>query len=130
MEVWALEAYGAVYTLQEMLTIKSDDVIGRNKAYDAIIRGGKIQVGGLPESFNYLVFILKGLAQNIVPLKEEEIERIHKERIEKIIKLGLRGITASKEEIKDELKVHVDKSEKEKVVDEVLKELEEFGEIE
>ena len=130
MEVWALEAYGAVYTLQEMLTIKSDDVIGRNKAYDAIIRWGKIQVGGLPESFNYLVFILKWLAQNIIPLKEDEIEKIHKERIEKIIKLWLRGITASKEEIKDELKVYSDKEEKEKVVDEVLKEMEEFGEIE
>jgi DNA-directed RNA polymerase subunit beta len=44
MEVWALEAHGAVYTLQEMLTIKSDDVIGRNKAYEAIIKGGKIKV--------------------------------------------------------------------------------------
>jgi len=130
MEVWALEAYGAVYTLQEMLTIKSDDVIGRNKAYEAIIKGGKIKVWGLPESFNYLMFILKGLAQNIIPLKEDEIERIHKERIEKIVKLGLRGITASKEEVIEELKITQDKEEKKQVIDTVLEEMTEFGDLE
>ena len=54
MEVWALEAYGAVHTLQEMLTIKSDDITGRNKTYESIIKGKKIQVYGIPESYYYL----------------------------------------------------------------------------
>ena len=130
MEVWALEAYGAVYTLQEMLTIKSDDVIGRNKTYEAIIRWGKIKVWGLPESFNYLVFILKWLAQNIIPLTKDQIDKIHKERVEKIVKLWLRGITATPDEVKDELIVYEDKEEKKTVVDNVLEDMAEFGDLE
>ena len=130
MEVWALEAYGAVYTLQEMLTIKSDDVIGRNKTYEAIIRWGKIKVWGLPESFNYLVFILKWLAQNIIPLTKDQIDKIHKERVEKIVKLWLRGITATPDELKDELRVYEDKEEKKTVVDNVLEDMAEFGDLE
>jgi DNA-directed RNA polymerase subunit beta len=62
MEVWALEAYGAAYTLQEMLTIKSDDVEGRKKAYDAIVNGKPIEEMGEPESFRVLVKELQGLA--------------------------------------------------------------------
>ena len=61
MEVWALEAYGAAYSLQEMLTIKSDDVEGRSKAYNAIVKGENIQDFGVPESFNVLVRELQGL---------------------------------------------------------------------
>jgi hypothetical protein len=76
------------------------------------------------------MFILKGLAQNIIPLKEDEIERIHKERIEKIVKLGLRGITASKEEVIEELKITQDKEEKKQVIDTVLEEMTEFGDLE
>ena len=68
MEVWALEAYSAVYTLQEMLTVKSDDVVGRNKMYESVIKGLKPKVGGLPESFNFLVYLFKGLGQSIEPL--------------------------------------------------------------
>ncbi len=69
MEVWALEAYGAAYTLQEMLTVKSDDVSGRTKAYEAIVRGDDIFEAGIPESFNVLVKELRSLGLN-VELKE------------------------------------------------------------
>ena len=65
MEVWALEAYGAAHTLQEILTIKSDDVPGRSKAYEAIIKGEPIQKVNVPESFNVLVRELKGLGLNV-----------------------------------------------------------------
>lgn len=92
MEVRALEAYSAVYTLQEMLTIKSDDVQGRNKSYEAIVKGGKIKFTGIPESFNLVMYLFKGLGQNIIPLSRESIETIHKERIQKIVDLGLKGI--------------------------------------
>ncbi|MBI5222505.1 MAG: DNA-directed RNA polymerase subunit beta [Candidatus Magasanikbacteria bacterium] len=72
MEVWALEAYGASHILQEMLTIKSDDVPGRSKAYEAIIKGEKITRVNLPESFNVLVRELKGLALDVELLKRGE----------------------------------------------------------
>jgi DNA-directed RNA polymerase subunit beta len=65
MEVWALEAYGAAYTLQEMLTIKSDDVPGRSRAYEAIIKGEPIKKLNVPESFNVLVRELKGLCLDV-----------------------------------------------------------------
>ena len=65
MEVWALEAYGASSTLQEILTIKSDDVIGRAKAYESIVKGEKMPNAGLPESFNVLMHELKGLGLDI-----------------------------------------------------------------
>ena len=61
MEVWALEAYGAAYTLQEMLTIKSDDVTGRSKAYEAIVKGAPMPTPGIPESLNVLLHELRGL---------------------------------------------------------------------
>ena len=70
MEVWALQAYGAAHTLQEMLTIKSDDVPGRSKAYEAIIKGESITRVNLPESFNVLVRELKGLALDVSLLKK------------------------------------------------------------
>ncbi len=65
MEVWALEAYGAAYTLQEMLTYKSDDVNGRPKVYDAIVSGEKVPEPGLPESFNVLIKELQSLALRV-----------------------------------------------------------------
>jgi DNA-directed RNA polymerase subunit beta len=65
MEVWALEAYGAAYTLQEMLTVKSDDVIGRMKVYEAIVRGDDNMESGIPESFNVLVKELRSLGLNV-----------------------------------------------------------------
>ena len=65
MEVWALEAYGAAYTLQEMLTVKSDDVSGRTKIYEAIVRGDDNFEAGIPESFNVLVKELRSLGLNV-----------------------------------------------------------------
>jgi len=73
MEVWALEGYGAAHTLQEMLTIKSDDVLGRSKAYESIIKGESIKSPNLPASFHVLVNELKGLCLN-VELKGARIE--------------------------------------------------------
>ena len=65
MEVWALEAYGAAYVLQEMLTIKSDDVSGRTKVYESIVRGDYDFEYGIPESFNVLVKEIKSLGLNL-----------------------------------------------------------------
>ena len=65
MEVWALQAYGAAYTLQEILTVKSDDVAGRSKVYEAIVRGEDNFEIGIPESFNVLVKELKALGLNV-----------------------------------------------------------------
>ena len=65
MEVWALEAYGAAYTLQEMLTVKSDDVSGRTKVYESIVRGDDTFEAGVPESFNVLVKELQSLGLNV-----------------------------------------------------------------
>jgi DNA-directed RNA polymerase subunit beta len=70
MEVWALEAYGAAYTLQEMLTVKSDDVSGRTKVYEAIVKGDDNFEAGIPESFNVLVKELRSLGLN-VELKQD-----------------------------------------------------------
>ncbi len=72
MEVWALEAYGAAHTLQEILTIKSDDVTGRSKAYEAIIKGEKIKKLNVPEAFNVLVRELKGLALDVELVNAKE----------------------------------------------------------
>jgi DNA-directed RNA polymerase subunit beta len=76
MEVWALEAYGAAYTLQEILTVKSDDVSGRTKTYEAIVKGQNIPTPGVPESFKVLVKELQSLCLDIRVLDEEgnEIE--------------------------------------------------------
>jgi DNA-directed RNA polymerase subunit beta len=65
MEVWALEAYGAAYTLQEILTVKSDDVAGRTKVYETIVKGDDKFESGIPESFNVLINEVKSLALNI-----------------------------------------------------------------
>lgn len=76
MEVWALEAYGAAYTLQEILTYKSDDVVGRVKTYEAIVKGEKIPKPGVPESFRVLVKELQalGLDMKVLDANDEEIE--------------------------------------------------------
>ena len=71
MEVWALQAYGAAYTLQEMLTVKSDDVNGRTKVYESIVRGDDSFEAGIPESFNVLVKEIKSLCLNVELLNEE-----------------------------------------------------------
>ena len=73
MEVWALEAYGAAYTLQEMLTVKSDDVAGRTKVYESIVKGEDNVEAGIPESFNVLVKEVRGLGLNM-ELLDAEVE--------------------------------------------------------
>ncbi|MAX65675.1 MAG: DNA-directed RNA polymerase subunit beta [Bacteriovoracaceae bacterium] len=75
MEVWALEAYGAAYTLQEFLTVKSDDVVGRTRMYESIVKGEKVLEPGLPESFNVLVKELQALALDM-KLEEPTVEGI------------------------------------------------------
>ena len=70
MEVWALEAYGAAYTLQEILTVKSDDITGRTKTYEAIVKGQNIPTPGIPESFKVLVKELQGLCLDVRVLDE------------------------------------------------------------
>jgi DNA-directed RNA polymerase subunit beta len=72
MEVWALEAYGAAYALQEFLTVKSDDQAGRTRAYEAIVKGKDVLEPGIPESFNVLVKELQGLSLNVELLEEEK----------------------------------------------------------
>jgi DNA-directed RNA polymerase subunit beta len=72
MEVWALYAYGAAYTLQEMLTVKSDDTVGRVKTYEAIVKGEEIQGAGVPESFKVLVKELRSLGLSIDVINEDE----------------------------------------------------------
>jgi DNA-directed RNA polymerase subunit beta len=71
MEVWALEAYGAAYTLQEMLTVKSDDVAGRTRMYEAIVKGENVLEPGLPESFNVMVKELQSLALDVELFEEQ-----------------------------------------------------------
>ena len=71
MEVWALEAYGAAYTLQEMLTIKSDDTVGRVKAYEAIVKGENIAEPSIPESFKVLLKEMQSLALDVHVLSDE-----------------------------------------------------------
>ncbi len=65
MEVWAIEAYGAANVLQEILTVKSDDVVGRAKTYEAIVKGDNMPNAGIPESFNVLVNELRGLGLDV-----------------------------------------------------------------
>jgi DNA-directed RNA polymerase subunit beta len=74
MEVWALEAYGASYTLQEILTVKSDDVVGRVKTYEAIIKGDNIPAPGIPESFKVLLKELQSLGLDVRVLREDNTE--------------------------------------------------------
>jgi DNA-directed RNA polymerase subunit beta len=90
MEVWALEAYGAAHTLQEMLTVKSDDVTGRVKTYEAIVKGEVIESPGVPESFRVLVKEMQslGLAVEVVDAKEEVIQFGREDTEEKLPHLG------------------------------------------
>ena len=79
MEVWALEAYGAAYTLQELLTVKSDDVVGRVKAYEKIVKGENIPEPGVPESFKVLLKELQSIGLDVKILNEDQEEVVIKE---------------------------------------------------
>jgi DNA-directed RNA polymerase subunit beta len=107
MEVWALEAYGAAHTLQEMLTIKSDDVLGRAKAYEAIVKGEPIRKPSTPESFNVLVKELQSLGLKVdlmeIPIGEE-IDLIDQDADKKVVHIDLTEDNALIE-ISDENKI-------------------------
>jgi DNA-directed RNA polymerase subunit beta len=79
MEVWAMEAYGAAYSLQEFLTVKSDDVVGRTRMYEAIVKGENTLESGLPESFNVLIKELQSLALDVELLESPEAQRAREE---------------------------------------------------
>jgi DNA-directed RNA polymerase subunit beta len=101
MEVWALEAYGAAHTLQEMLTIKSDDVAGRSRAYESIIRGEEIEKPSVPASFNVLVRELQGLGLS-VDLINEQGEEISEEDKKEVTRMeDIKPDASSDEETKD-----------------------------
>ena len=89
MEVWALEAYGAAYTLQEILTVKSDDVVGRVKTYEAIVKGQNVPQSGVPESFKVLVKELQSLGLDIKVLDEDKNEIDLKQTFEDDDDLGM-----------------------------------------
>ncbi|MBR4015759.1 MAG: DNA-directed RNA polymerase subunit beta [Anaerotignum sp.] len=89
MEVWALEAYGAAYTLQEILTVKSDDIVGHVKTYESIVKGENIPEPGVPESFKVLLKELQSLALDIRVLREDQTEVEIKESIEDVDDLNV-----------------------------------------
>ncbi|MCL2605560.1 MAG: DNA-directed RNA polymerase subunit beta [Defluviitaleaceae bacterium] len=94
MEVWALEAYGASYALQEILTVKSDDIVGRVKTYEAIVKGENIPEPGVPESFKVLLKELQALSLDVKVLNAEDIEVEVKETVEETddINLNMEGL--------------------------------------
>ena len=108
MEVWALEAYGAAYTLQEMLTIKSDDTVGRVKAYEAIVKGENIAEPSIPESFKVLLKEMQSLALDVNVRSEEgtgvEIRDEDDDLLRAAEELGidLSGVRAQQPESADE----------------------------
>jgi DNA-directed RNA polymerase subunit beta len=95
MEVWALEAYGAAYTLQEILTVKSDDIVGRVKTYEAIVKGENIPEPGIPESFKVLIKEMQSLGLDVKVLSEENEEIELKEYIDLGTASGLERIISS-----------------------------------
>ena len=106
MEVWALEAYGASHTLQEMLTVKSDDVFGRVKAYEAIVKGELIETPGVPESFKVLVKEIKSLGLNVEVLSDKgekiEFKDVDEDMFKTIEELGI-SIQKEEKEILNKL---------------------------
>jgi DNA-directed RNA polymerase subunit beta len=100
MEVWALEAYGAAHVLQEILTVKSDDIVGRVKAYEAIVKGDNTLEAGIPESFRVLVKELEGLALGVEILSEDERQIILSEEDIPELPLDL-GINLERDELDD-----------------------------
>ena len=99
MEVWALEAYGAAHTLQEILTVKSDDVVGRVKTYEAIVKGENVPEPGVPESFKVLIKELQSLGLDVRLYSEDNRELELKENIEDAIDIGLDNGKASADDI-------------------------------
>ena len=114
MEVWALEAYGAAYTLQEMLTIKSDDTVGRVKAYEAIVKGENIAEPSIPESFKVLLKEMQSLALDVdvrseegggVEMRDEDDDLL---RAAEELGIDLSGVRATDGEAADEAEEKVE----------------------
>jgi DNA-directed RNA polymerase subunit beta len=108
MEVWALEAYGAAYTLQEMLTIKSDDTVGRVKAYEAIVKGENIAEPSIPESFKVLLKEMQSLALDVNVVSEEGTRAEMREEDDDLLRaaeelgIDLSGVRAADGQAADE----------------------------
>ena len=117
MEVWALEAYGAAYTLQEILTVKSDDIVGRVKTYEAIVKGENIPEPGVPESFKVLLKELQALALDVRVLRDDDTEVEIKESIDDVddLNINIEGV-----ELDDEEEA---KDKQEHTIDDVLEDL-------
>ena len=108
MEVWALEAYGAAYTLQEILTVKSDDVVGRVKTYEAIVNGENVPQAGVPESFKVLVKELQSLGLDVKVLDADNNEIDLKQQIDGDEGVSLHRYVAKEEKAEDALELHDD----------------------
>ena len=102
MEVWALEAYGAAYTLQEILTVKSDDVVGRVKTYEAIIKGSNIPTPGVPESFKVLLKELQSLGLDVKLLRDDGTEVEVKESVDTDVNRDLRSVIEGDRHYRDD----------------------------
>jgi DNA-directed RNA polymerase subunit beta len=109
MEVWALEAYGAAHTLQEMLTIKSDDTIGRVKAYEAIVKGENIPEPSVPESFKVLLKEMQSLALDVRPMRSDGRDVSAPEEDDELIRAAVElGVDLSADRIRDEGDADID----------------------
>ena len=133
MEVWALYAYGAAHTLQEMMTIKSDDVVGRVKTYEAIIKGQEIKEAGVPESFRVLMKEFQALGLDVSIIDDEgkslELKEIEEAEDKEDIKLNMDEVDKSPAvEVKDELEEEETDEDFEEELEEDLKMEEEFEE--
>lgn len=115
MEVWALEAYGAAYTLQEILTVKSDDVVGRVKTYEAIVKGENVPEPGVPESFKVLIKELQSLGLDVKILSSDEQEIEMRELEDEVNSTQSDGLSLTTDTIEEEI---VDKEEKDAVAKE------------
>jgi len=131
MEVWALEAYGAAYALQEMLTIKSDDVTGRVKTYEAIVKGENIEKPGIPESFKVLIKEMQSLALDVEVLSEEgrevKVSRTEDEIMKTVEDLGIdlmgeKGLEKGKEKKTKEKDKAIEKEKSKEAQEKELKE--------
>ena len=115
MEVWALEAYGASYTLQEILTVKADDIVGRVKTYEAIVKGENIPEPGIPESFKVLLKELQALGLDVRILLDDETEVEIKENIDAGLSIN---VNIEGDEIKNE--VYDDKNQEKDILEEIF----------
>ncbi len=111
MEVWALEAYGAAYTLQEILTVKSDDVVGRVKTYEAIVKGENIPEPGIPESFKVLIKELQSLGLDVKALAEDDEEIEIREQTEADTFSGIERMIDNRREREDRLMAEAEAAE-------------------